>query len=308
MTAVAVPVPQAARGVALPPGGAIRWVADALAGQAVIGDLYHEGAATYEALIEHHDNEMRFMVMRSRGLHGDVLDLGCGGGRTALPFLSRGHRVVATDLSADMLAQLAARAADLPRRMADNLEMYQCDMSTVSFPSRTFEIITLGATTITLLDPGARARTFQAVRRHLAPGGRFLISTVWFERSPEQGPPPETAAVMPMVDGKTGATTLVTLMEQVAEDLSYRWVGVLVTGPVGEPLRPRLFVTRPGQLAEATLRAELEAAGLRVVHSDRLSSAPDGRRSSLLTCEEGGMGRGAERSANLPPVFEGRAS
>jgi len=281
MTAVAVPSP-ATSTVALPPGGAIRRLADALAGEALAGDLYHEGASTYEALIEYNDTELRTMTMRSRGLRGDVLDLGCGGGRTTLPFLARGHRVVATDLSPSMLAQLAARAAELPKRLADNLEMHECDMSTVSFPGRTFDVITLGATTITLLDEPARARTFRAVRRHLAPGGRFLISTVWFDRMPAQGPPPETATVLPLA-GPDG-TTLVTLMEQVADDLSYRWIGVLVTGPVGQPLRPRLYVTRPGQLAETKLRAELSAAGLHVRHSDPLSAGADGRRSTLLTC------------------------
>jgi SAM-dependent methyltransferase len=268
--------------VLLPPGGAIRRLADALTGCAVIGDIYHEGAVTYESLVDHGDGEVRAIVNQCRGRRGDVLDLGCGGGRLTLPFLTRGNRVVAIDRSAAMLDQLKARASRLPGRLLDRLETRLTDMSTIALPGRRFEVVVLGATTVTLLDEPTRARTFQAVRRHLAPAGRFLISTVWYDRPPADGPPPETAQVV-TVAGEHG-TTIVTILQQVADDLTHRWVGVLVAGPVGEPLRPCLFITRPGHLSASTLRDELATAGLHVVHTDSLSADPDGRRCVLLTC------------------------
>jgi methylation protein MtfA len=269
--------------VVLPPAGTIRRLADTLDGSAVIGDIYDIGAPTYESLVDEEDNEVPAILVRTRGLRGDVLDLGCGGGHLTLPLLARGHRVVAVDRSPAMLAQLAARAARLPRRLSDNLRPYQCDMSAVSLPGRRFDIVVLGTTTVTLLDAAARARTFRAVRRHLAPGGRFLVSTLWFDRTPEQGPVPEKATVVPVTG--SGGITVITILEQVAADLSHRWVGVLDTGPVGEPLRPSLFLTRPGILAEAALRGELTAAGLRVLHCDPLTVGAEGRRVTLLTCE-----------------------
>jgi SAM-dependent methyltransferase len=263
---------------ALPAGGPIRRLADVLAGRALVADVYVEGAATYEALAGTDDAEVRMILLRARGLRGDVLDLGCGGGRLTLPLLARGHRVVALDRSPEMLEQLARRTADLPTRLAGRLEVREGDMAGLDLPGRRFDLVVLGTTTVTLLDEVDRVKTFEAVRRHLAPGGRFVVSTMWFEHRPAE----DLVRLIPVVDGEH--TTLVTMLEQVADDLSHRWVAFLVTGPVGAPLHPRLFVTRPGTLSEQRLRADLAAAGLRVLHADPLDVGMADRHTTLLTC------------------------
>jgi adenosylmethionine-8-amino-7-oxononanoate aminotransferase/SAM-dependent methyltransferase len=267
----------------LPPIRDVRALANALGPDLRIADVYDEGGAlAYDALVAADTSELAQILGRTRGLGGDVLDLGCGSGRLSLPFLARGHRVTAVDRSAAMLERLEARQATLPSRLGDRLQPVEADMSCLPPLGGTYAVIVLGTTTVTLLDARARARTFENVRRLLAPGGRFLVSTLWF---PEPITGSRDTVNVLTVPTEDGGTLLVTLFEQVDLIRQVRHVALLVHGTVSQPLRPALYTSRPSLLADHLLRAELEDAGLRVVESDTIASEPDGRRVVLLCCE-----------------------
>jgi SAM-dependent methyltransferase len=101
---------------------------------------------------------------------GSVLDVGAGTGRITLELARRGHRVVALDRDAELLAELARRAEGL-------------EVETVAADAREFELATRFALiivpmqTIQLLGgPEGRRGFLDRARRHLEPGGLVAIA------------------------------------------------------------------------------------------------------------------------------------
>lgn len=100
-----------------------------------------------------------------------VLDLGAGTGRLADPLAALGHRVVAVDSSADMLARVR-RASPITSRIQD-LHL-----------SERFDSVLLPSHLINTPDADARHQLLAAVARHLRPGGTALVQwhpPTWFD-------------------------------------------------------------------------------------------------------------------------------
>lgn len=139
-------------------------------------DLYSSaGARFYEAMVGGDRSEIREFLALARPVRGRILDLAAGGGRITLPLLSIGKSVTALDLADDMLDHLRSAR---PRAAADapgSLEVVRADMRDFAL-ARRFDLVVIAATSITLLDAAGRRLLFDAVRRHLAPRGRFAFS------------------------------------------------------------------------------------------------------------------------------------
>ncbi len=101
---------------------------------------------------------------------GPVLDIGAGTGRVALDLAERGHRVVALDLDASLLAELSRRA--------DGHEIETAVADARGFElSTTFGLIIVPMQTIQLLGGAAgRAPFLERARRHLAADGVVAIA------------------------------------------------------------------------------------------------------------------------------------
>lgn len=100
-----------------------------------------------------------------------VLELGCGTGHKLIPIASDGHPCVGLELSADMLAE-AQRKAD-ERGVA--VEWVQGDMRDFDL-GRTFDLVFIAANSLLHLHETVDlVNCFRSVRRHLAPGARFVF-------------------------------------------------------------------------------------------------------------------------------------
>ncbi len=105
---------------------------------------------------------------------GPILDLGAGTGRVALDLAQAGHEVHALDVDAELLAALRVRAAALP---GVRVETHVADASDFDLGDARFGLILAPMQTVQLLGGAdARASMLAAVRRHLAPGGRFAAA------------------------------------------------------------------------------------------------------------------------------------
>jgi ubiquinone/menaquinone biosynthesis C-methylase UbiE len=104
-----------------------------------------------------------------------VLDLACGSGQpsaTAAGRVRPGGRVVATDLSPDMVA-VTKRTAQ--RLGLDNLETLEMDMQALAFPDASFDAATCRFGLMFCPDP---VKAAAEIRRVLKPGARFATA-VW---------------------------------------------------------------------------------------------------------------------------------
>jgi len=107
------------------------------------------------------------------GMH--VLDVACGSGNPATTAAERvrpGGRVVATDLSPDMVAVTERKA----RRLGlDNVEVREMDAQALAFPDATFDAATCR---FGLMLPADPVKAAAEIRRVLKPGARFATA-VW---------------------------------------------------------------------------------------------------------------------------------
>src|SRR5215831_19480122 len=101
---------------------------------------------------------------------GPVLELACGTGRVLLPIAALGMSCVGVDASPAMLAAL--RAKNPP----PNLELVEGRMESFDLGDRRFRLITCPFRAFQhLLDVPAQLAALANVRRHLAPGGTFVL-------------------------------------------------------------------------------------------------------------------------------------
>ncbi|QNP72656.1 class I SAM-dependent methyltransferase [Streptomyces roseirectus] len=141
-------------------------------------DLYDEaGAPVYHDLAATDTSEIRELLRATRALPGPVLELAAGSGRLTLPLLALGRPVTALELKESMVALLRQRLAEAPAGIGERCTVVQGDMSAFDLGA-TYGAVVLGTTSVSLLDAEARTGLYASVRAHLAPGGRFLLSTV----------------------------------------------------------------------------------------------------------------------------------
>ncbi|MDP8911564.1 MAG: class I SAM-dependent methyltransferase [Actinomycetota bacterium] len=110
-----------------------------------------------------------------------ILELGCGAGRITRGLVALGHRVVAVDESADMLAHV--QGAETVHSRIEELDL-----------ARRFDAVVLAGNLINVDSEDARQAFLDACRRHVADGGVIVIQRLplrddaWHERTSAIGP------------------------------------------------------------------------------------------------------------------------
>lgn len=118
---------------------------------------------------------------------GRLVDLGCGTGRHALEFASRGFDVLGVDLSHEMLVQLQAKSLAAGIEVGA-LRANLCDLDGI--PDAAFEYAVLMYATLGMIPAVEdRARVLGQARRLLKPGGRLAlhVHNLWFNLFDAQG-------------------------------------------------------------------------------------------------------------------------
>ncbi|HEV3001915.1 MAG TPA: class I SAM-dependent methyltransferase [Solirubrobacteraceae bacterium] len=134
---------------------------------------YESLAHAYDDLTVDHEHD-RWLELLERlavehGLAGrDVLDVACGTGKSFLPLVERGYRVVARDLSPGMAALAAAKAP--------GVEVGVADMRALDVGGRRFDLVTCLSDAINhLLDEASLRAAFRQAAAALRPGGLYVF-------------------------------------------------------------------------------------------------------------------------------------
>ncbi|MXW36447.1 MAG: class I SAM-dependent methyltransferase [Chloroflexi bacterium] len=99
----------------------------------------------------------------------DVLELGCGTGRVAVPLAAAGSRVTGVDISPAMLAAARERAEGLPLRLVEG------DMRTLDLGEPFGAVLVPLGGLQHMTTTAEVAAALATVARHLAPGGQAVV-------------------------------------------------------------------------------------------------------------------------------------
>ncbi|HYH47355.1 MAG TPA: class I SAM-dependent methyltransferase [Thermoanaerobaculia bacterium] len=118
------------------------------------------------------DVDVPFFRGLCEGVAGEVLELMCGTGRLSLPLLQSGVRLCCVDYSAEMLDVLRRRLGE------EGLEAEVCEQDVRALDlGRAFELLLLPFHSLSeILAAEDRALALASLRRHLAPGGRLVVT------------------------------------------------------------------------------------------------------------------------------------
>ncbi len=120
--------------------------------------------------------DVEFYVTEALDARGDVLELGVGTGRIALPAALAGVDITGVDNSKAMLV-LCREKARLVGRTSGTLRLVLNDMSSFRFRRRFSRILMPYRTFMHLLTQDEQRRCLERIHAHLADDGRLLMNT-----------------------------------------------------------------------------------------------------------------------------------
>ncbi len=132
-----------------------------------------------------------------------VLELACGTGRLTLPLAADGFEVRGLDLSPSMLQVLHGKAENLAPGARGRLQVVEGDMSDFSLPE-TFSLIFIPDRSFQgLIHSQQQEGCLRCAKRHLRPGGYFIIDVFKPYAQLDQSWVAETAVDWEIVDPET---------------------------------------------------------------------------------------------------------
>ena len=140
---------------------------------------YHRVLPFYDLELADRGDEVLWTWAASTPAGCRVLELGAGTGRATAFFARVAARVVALELTPEMIAVARKRLAG-----AANVALIVADMRETELRVRFDLVAAVDDPFVHLVEDEDRERAFATAARHLAPGGRFLLDAAWF--SPDQ--------------------------------------------------------------------------------------------------------------------------
>lgn len=145
------------------------------ASQDEVRDYYHRVLPFFEEELRGRGDEAFWTQLAGEPPGCRVLELGAGTGR-ATEFLARAaSRVVAFDLSPELIAQARRRLAG-----ASHVSCLAADMRDIALGVRFDLVVAVDDPFVHLTEDEDRDRALATAARHLAPGGRFVLEGAWF--------------------------------------------------------------------------------------------------------------------------------
>ena len=141
-----------------------------------IYDGHPMAAEMYDANPAYADRaDLGFFVHKAAACGGDVLELGCGTGRVAIPTAEAGCHVTGLDLSKQMLAKCRDKLTEQPDEVQRRVSLVEGDMTEFDL-GRTFTLVTTPFRPFQhLISVADQLACLGCVNRHLDIGGRLIL-------------------------------------------------------------------------------------------------------------------------------------
>jgi ubiquinone/menaquinone biosynthesis C-methylase UbiE len=124
------------------------------------------------------DIELYTEMARRAGATARILELACGNGRVTLPLIELGFNVTGLDYSEGMLNLARRKVQALSPEMQRRARFVKGDMRDFDFGNEKFDLIFIPLNSFQhLLDHNAQLACLERVHAHLAPMGRFVLTT-----------------------------------------------------------------------------------------------------------------------------------
>jgi SAM-dependent methyltransferase len=147
-------------------------------GRAEIEAYYRTIAPFYDAEQAGRHDLGFWQQVAERHPGGRVLEIGAGSGQVTAVLAPKADALVGLDLSSELLRLARTRLARWP-----HVRLVQADMLALPF-RESFDLIVAANDPLSHLIEGSdRDRALDAVARHLAPGGRFVLDALWLAPS-----------------------------------------------------------------------------------------------------------------------------
>jgi SAM-dependent methyltransferase len=140
-----------------------------------VEDYYHRILPFYDAELRGRGDEGFWGRMASEPPECTVLELGAGTGRATELFARKAGRVVASELSPELIAQARRKLGGL-----SHVQLLAADMRELSLQERFDLVVAVDDPFVHLTEDEDRDRAFRVAAGHLAPGGRFVLDAAWF--------------------------------------------------------------------------------------------------------------------------------
>ncbi|MGZ8501760.1 MAG: methyltransferase domain-containing protein [Candidatus Limnocylindrales bacterium] len=196
---------------------------------------------------------------------GQILELGVGSGRLAVPLAAAGWSVTGVDLDPAMLARARARAVAAGPDVAARLELVAGDARTLRLADR-FRLVFVALNSLLLFgDRAGQAAAIQSLADHLEPGGIGVVD-VWLPDADDLARYDGRILLeYARSDPETGRTVVKTgAALHDAASQSIQLTTIYDEGGQGEPPARWLRSDRIRLVGADELRAAAEAAGLAV--------------------------------------------
>lgn len=139
-----------------------------------MGASYQEGAERFYDLFGEKD-DVEFYVGQAKMSGGKALELGVGTARLAIRLARAGVETWGIDTSQHMLNAAERNIAEEDPETQAQLHMVQRNAADFSLPEKFSMIYFPSCSFDHILDPADQRATLQNIKRHLAPGGRYVF-------------------------------------------------------------------------------------------------------------------------------------
>lgn len=120
-------------------------------------------------------SDVPFLIAQAQEVGGPVLELASGTGRVVWPMAEAGFDIVGLDLNQSMIDVAEAQRPKYPAAVRDRARFVRGNMAGFDL-GRRFSLIYITFRSFQAMrTPEDQKRCLQCVRRHLSPGGRFVV-------------------------------------------------------------------------------------------------------------------------------------